>query len=422
MVDDQPSTLQRVLPPLVLGLCAIGALGGYIGFRKWQEQQELAAYTEPTVEVTETPTAKPAEKAEPKPAAAESKASPAEAAAPKAAVAAPAADQMMASPAADPMAPRAAPSAPASPEQPKPESSAKPAPAEAAKPAATDPAKQAELVAHLKATRVAMGSRNAAEAKRQLEQARAKIQTQEDELAVTRHENLYSYLMEFWKGIVRRLATFKPMDEVDLGKTRIIIVESSAEGLSFKSGGRVYRYRLENMPAALLAGMVEGALNDAPSKIIFASFLAMDPQGDVNRVQQLLDEAAQAGEKVADLLPPVTEMIADRGAVPAPTEGTSTGLSAAAAVTAADAERFRKGLADLQTKGKAASDAAGYREVAKEALGLAREAFEGQCLAEAAEIAKFCTEMAHKGQNASFARQATALGRKAEMLLKRKSK
>jgi len=176
------------------------------------------------------------------------------------------------------------------------------------------------------------------------------------------------------------------------------------------------------MPVPLLAGMVEGALNDTSSKIIFASFLAMDPQGDVNRVQQLLDEAAQAGEKVAELLPPVAEMIADRGAVPPPTEGKSSGLSTAAAVTAADAERFHKGLADLQAKEKAASDAAGHREVAKEALGLAREAFEGQCLQEAVEIAKFCIETAHKGQNASFARQATALQRKAEMFLKRKNK
>jgi hypothetical protein len=439
VVDDEPSTLQRLLPPIVLGLFAIGALVGYIQFRKWQEQQEAAAYSESAVEVAAAPTEKP----QPKPAtekpAATTQASPvapqpdasmpAASAAPSPAsvvqTSPPPTDQMSATPTPDPMPVPLAP-APTTSEQPKPPAQpvmaeAKPAPTEPAKPP-LDPARQAELTGHLKAVRIAMGARNVAEAKRQLEQARAKIQTPEDEIAVTRYENLYSYLLEFWKGIVRRLAALKPMDELDLGKTRIIVVEASAEGLSFKSGGRVYRYRLENMPVPLLAGMVEGALNDAQSKVIFASFLALDPQGDVRRVQQLLDEATQGGEKVAELLPPVEEMTADRASVPEPTAGTSSGLSTAAAVMAVDGEQFRKRLADLRSKGQAAHDAADYREVAKEALGLAREAFDGQALPEAVEIAKFCTEMSHKGKNAAFARQATALQRRAEMVLKSKGK
>jgi hypothetical protein len=435
MSSDRPSLVQQIAGPLIVILFVAAAVGGYVAFRMLRDS-DLKVGADPVVEVTPPPAA--ADKAPANPSAAQAAEKPGvtkpdtTAAVPKpdqpaaqltTGPGATGADQMAAPPAAtgsDPMMAEAPKPATPAPEPAKPAVAAtepaKPATtAEPAKPAA-DPAKQAELTRALKAARGALGRRNVAEAKRELEKARASTQSPEDEDRVTRYENLTAFITEFWKGIVKRLGVLKPMDEVEMARTRIIVVEASGEEIRFKSGGRVYHYRLEAMPIPFLAGLVEGALNDAPSKLIFGAFLAVEPQGDAARAAELWKQAAEAGEKIDQLLPPLDELIATRDAVGQAGGGAPTG-----GAPAAGGDKFASELAALQGKAQKASEASEQAAVAKEAIALGQEAFKGGALEQAVKIAQFAGEIAHKAHNTTLGRQATALERRAETALKRKS-
>lgn len=437
--SDEPSLAQRIAGPLIVVSFVGAAVGGYVAFRVLRDREYTVA-ADATVSVV-APTTTTSDKAEPT-SGSESK--------PEAASAAPAAKDsadLKATPKAEPVArpPVDSPkppadamsgpaatvmagdpmSAPASTgmadpgmSAPKPET-ANPAVATpaAGKPPAGDPAKQAELVRALKAARLAMGRRNLAEAKRELEKARANTQSPDDEDRVTRYENLGAFLTEFWKGVAKRLGTFKPMDEVELAKSRIIVVEASGEEIRFKSGGRVFHYRIDTMPIPFIAGLVEGALNDAPSKVIFGAFLAVEPQGNAERAAELWQQAAEAGEKIEQLLPPMAELIASRE-VGAP----QAGGGAAAKTPTGGGDQFAAELAALQDKGQKASEASDQMAVAKQAMQLGQNALKSGALDEAVRIARFAGEMAEKARNSPLARQATTLERKAEAALKRKSK
>ena len=266
-----------------------------------------------------------------------------------------------------------------------------------------DPAKQAELKKSLQAVRVAMAQRNAADAQQKLTEAKANAKTHDEQTQVTRYENLYNYLLEFWRGFRRRLAALRPTEELDLGSTRIIVVEVSEDRLSFKTEGRIFRYRLETMPGKVVTSLADVWMGkDSQSKVILGAFLAVE--GNVERAQRLWNEAAQAGENVSELLPPVAEIAV-------------TGIQPGGG-NAADAERFRKAMAALKDRADTARGSSHYRELAKQGVALAEEALDAGCVAEGLILSQMSGELARKAQSPALARQAAAIERKIEALQK----
>lgn len=420
---ERKSFVERVAGPLIVVVFVGTALGGYIAFRVLREQGYTIA-ANATVSETSPPAPVAENKTQAKPAAGEK--STAAAVQESGSKSASSVKPAPATTSAEPPKPAAQIVQPSTPALPAADQMSAPAPAmsdqamaaPAAKSAPSDPAKQAELHSGIKAARAAMRQRNLTEAQKGLAQARANVQSPEDDLLVTRYENLANYLTQFWKGIARRLSAFKPMDEVELAKTRIIVVESNAEEIRFKSGGKVFHYRIDTMPVPFVAGLVEGALNDAQSKVIFGAFLAVDPRGDATRALELWTEAAEAGQKVDQLLPSVAELAASREGAPSAASAAPAGAAPAAA---ADPERFRKELAEMLGKGQTATEAAGLRELSKQAATVAHEAIAAKCLDEALQIVRFSGEMARKAKSPTLAKQATALERKVEAALKRQS-
>ena len=175
----------------------------------------------------------------------------------------------------------------------------------APKPAApTDPQKQTALKKALADARAALASRDLAAAKKCIEEASKNAQSGDDQDAVTRMDNLTKWVTNFWELIGRRLALFRPADELEVGATRVIIVEANAEQLVIKAAGQNRRYSVATLPTPLVVALADQALaKDAQTKVIFASFLLVDPHADRQRARQLIAEAAQQGENAEPLLP-----------------------------------------------------------------------------------------------------------------------
>jgi hypothetical protein len=178
----------------------------------------------------------------------------------------------------------------------------------AAKPAAppADPQKQAALKKALADARTALASRDLAAAKKCVEQASQNVQSGDDQNDVTRMDNLTKWVANFWELIGRRIAQLRPTDELEVGNTRVAIVEASANALVIRAAGQTRRYTLASLPAQLVTTVADQALaKDPASKVIFACFLLVDRHGDRQRARQLLAEAAQKGENAEPSLPPL---------------------------------------------------------------------------------------------------------------------
>ena len=116
-------------------------------------------------------------------------------------------------------------------------------------------------------------------------------------------------LTQFWNGIRTSMAKLQAAEEIVLGDTRIVVIDSSRNGLTVKAEGRVHRFRIETMPTSLVMALVRQNFgHDAGSKAVIASFLAVDPQGDRELARRYWQEAAGAGIDCQKLLPELDAM------------------------------------------------------------------------------------------------------------------
>jgi hypothetical protein len=79
----------------------------------------------------------------------------------------------------------------------------------------------------------------------------------------------------------------------------VIVVEASRSELLIHAYGRQQRYRIEAMPVALIAAIMDRSFSPTPgSKVIVGAFLAMDREGDRARAKFLWEDAAKHGESL----------------------------------------------------------------------------------------------------------------------------
>jgi hypothetical protein len=123
-------------------------------------------------------------------------------------------------------------------------------------------------------------------------------------------DNLTKWVANFWELIGRRITQFRPADELEVGATRVIIVEASADQLLIKAAGQNRRYSVATLPTQLVVTLAEQALGKDPqSKVVFACFLLVDPHADRQRARQLIAEAAQQGVNAEPLLPELNSFL-----------------------------------------------------------------------------------------------------------------
>ena len=175
-------------------------------------------------------------------------------------------------------------------------------------PAATvqDAAKHTAFVRAVAEVRVSMGQRDLAASKRALQTAAANAQSEADHGELQRLQALQDHLEQFWGGIREAVAAMQPVDEIVLSESnRVAVIEASRDELLVQIYGRPERYRIVALPIALVKALVDQSFASTPgSKVIVATFLAMDREGDRGRARQLFEEASRAGESLGrDLLP-----------------------------------------------------------------------------------------------------------------------
>jgi hypothetical protein len=176
---------------------------------------------------------------------------------------------------------------------------------EAEKPKPTVDATMAAAFAQAVANaRAAMAQRNLAAATRHANIASSKAQTPEDRDQVDRIKTMLDNLTQFWNGIRGSMAKLRPVEELALGDTRIVVVESGRDRLTIKDAGRIRRFQATTMPTPLVMALADQFFGKDPgSKAIIGTFLAVDPSGDRALARQYWEEAARAGIDAQKLLP-----------------------------------------------------------------------------------------------------------------------
>jgi hypothetical protein len=97
----------------------------------------------------------------------------------------------------------------------------------------------------------------------------------------------------------------KAADEIDLGSTKVIVVEASAEALTIHVGGQNRRYQVNQLPSGLAVGLALRWLDPKKpeNKVFVGAFYLVDPKTGPEQAKQAWDEASAAGIDVKNLLP-----------------------------------------------------------------------------------------------------------------------
>jgi hypothetical protein len=175
------------------------------------------------------------------------------------------------------------------------------------KPAAVQPlpkAKSESLQPILAEVVAALAKRDIPAARGIMAEARANAESPDDQKTLIKYQKLSADVEGFWRIVGDRLRKFKPSEEVPLGKTRIIVVESRDGRFSIKYGSKIFRFTAQTTPSWLAIALVDSNPGgDGPSKELYGAFLAVDPEGDRSRARALWSEAAIAGIQIDQLLP-----------------------------------------------------------------------------------------------------------------------
>ena len=72
---------------------------------------------------------------------------------------------------------------------------------------------------------------------------------------VDRVDSLEKYVGEFWSAVHDSVKGLKAADEIDLGSTKVIVVEATADVLTIHVGGQNRRYQVNQLPSGLAVGL-----------------------------------------------------------------------------------------------------------------------------------------------------------------------
>ncbi len=170
-----------------------------------------------------------------------------------------------------------------------------------------DPKKQAAFAKAASNLRHAMAERELDLAQRHLNTAANLAQTSDEKAQVARLTRMTEYLNEFWSGVRKSLGNIQSGSELQIGETRVAVVESTPNNLVIKSSGKLYDWGLFEIRRPVLLAIVDLTFpKDATTKAILGTFLAVDRGGKPEQrrqARQYWNDAAQGGIRVDDLLP-----------------------------------------------------------------------------------------------------------------------
>ena len=247
-----------------------------------------------------------------------------------------------------------------------------------------DPQRRRAFAEAVVETRAALADRELAAARQSLARVQSNAQNGEDRQQAARLELLVQVVEQFWEGMTEAMAKLDALDELEIGNSRIAVVEADRKHIIVKAAGRIREFETDDMPAKLVVAIARHYFaEDAVSKLLLGGFLAVDPDGDRAWARQLWQEAAagQTGIDVRLLMPEL-----DAAPPPRAAGGNSAGpepSSMAATMTAAppEGQQLADAMAEVQRKYQAQFEAArGPAEKAALARRLLAEAAAAESL------------------------------------------
>lgn len=162
-----------------------------------------------------------------------------------------------------------------------------------------DPAQIARLNHLLVDARRKLAERNQVEAERLVAEAKSLASTPEQTDRVDRMATLVKYVGEFWGAVRDALAALKVADEIDVGTTKVVVVESDKQSLTIHLGSGNRHFTLRELPSGLAIALANRWLdpNKPANKVFIGSFCAVDPKlpDGPEIARRLWTEAAAAG-------------------------------------------------------------------------------------------------------------------------------
>lgn len=180
-------------------------------------------------------------------------------------------------------------------------------------------------------------------------------------------------IAQFHEGLDRALGELQALSEIDIGPTKVAVVELRSDEIVIRASGQNRTYSLKQMPWALALGLTKNILPDAEpeNKVVKAMYLAVHHQRNAELAEQaheLLQEAIAAGANVESLVAFIDDRYGE--ATPAtPATPPPAPAPAPAPATPEQAQAMQK-LLDKVTEdfGKNNLEAAGKRLAAAEEM------------------------------------------------------
>jgi hypothetical protein len=125
-----------------------------------------------------------------------------------------------------------------------------------------------------------------------------------DEVVVSL-EMLRTYVEFYWNGVDRGIAQLDTSQEIEFGDGMAIVVERTDRGLQIRSAGKTEIIPLDPPPAWLdtVAAKRWFQEDDPANWMTLGARELVDPDGDLDRVRRLWQQAVRAGEPGDRLLP-----------------------------------------------------------------------------------------------------------------------
>lgn len=154
----------------------------------------------------------------------------------------------------------------------------------------------------LKSARAALANREIVKAQDLLAEATIEATAPETTAEVGRVELLANYVEMFWDAVRQTLPKIG-LEELEINGTMMAVVEADENHLIIRAEGKNYDYKWQKLPRSIAYYLANRwlAQDDPVRNLVLASFEMIDPKGDRNQAERLLDTAAAAGLKSESL-------------------------------------------------------------------------------------------------------------------------
>lgn len=167
------------------------------------------------------------------------------------------------------------------------------------------PEELAALGRALKAARLALGENNLEDADEALLRAASLAKQGEHQAQVRRLKELAHYVREFWRAVEAGRQDLRGGEELEIGNTRIAVVEPGPGKFIYKSQGALCRCELREIPGGIALVIAQRKLvaKDSATQIILGAIYAASKNADKKtEARRHWNAALASGADVKDLL------------------------------------------------------------------------------------------------------------------------